>query len=162
MSEKIPKELIFNQYPHRRNKCDLMKQKSNSENNNGSAKKRGIFLYFMIIFGVVTVLVKVFSVIALASKHSNLIISPSGSPAIDLFSTALLVVALIGIWKWKKWGAYLVFIRLAFTMIVQFFIYQSLGLSLIAGYNGTFNFIADVAGAGLWVLALYRKWSYFE
>lgn len=116
----------------------------------------------MIAFGVITIIAKVFSVIALVSRHGNLIISPSGFPAIDLFSTALLVVALIGIWKWKKWGAYLVFIRLAFTMIVQFFIYQSLGAILIAGYNGTLNFLADIVGAGLWALALYRKWPYFE
>jgi hypothetical protein len=28
------------------NKCDLMKQKSSSANNNVSAKKRGLFIYY--------------------------------------------------------------------------------------------------------------------
>ena len=60
-------------------------------NNTSSTKRRGIFLSFMIIFAVITVILKVFSVITLLPNHSNLII-PNCFPFINLFSTGLLII----------------------------------------------------------------------
>jgi hypothetical protein len=71
-------------------------------------------------------------------------------------------VALFGILPLRKWGAYLVLIRLAFTIIVQVFVYHSLGMPLIGNYNGTQNILGDVLGAALWLWAFCRQWSYFK
>jgi hypothetical protein len=125
-------------------------------------KNRGLFLTVVIAFEFLTVLVKVLSDVALVTNHPNLEISPSGSVPIDTVETGILVVAIIGVLRWKKWGFYLILVRLAITILVQLFLYQSLGQQLIAGYNGTENVIDDFVGAGLWIWAVYRKWSFFE
>ena len=121
-----------------------------------------MFLTVVIAFEFLTVLVKVLSDVALVTNHPNLEISPSGSVPVDMVETGILVVAIIGVLRWKKWGFYLVLVRLAITVLVQLFLYQSLGQQLIAGYNGTTNVIDDFVGAALWIWAVYRKWSLFE
>jgi hypothetical protein len=85
-------------------------------------------------------------------------------------STALLAAALLGIWRWRKWGAYLIFVRLAYSMVVQIFVYHSLGWQLISLYPGTgygtytglFNIVADLLGVVTWFLAFYFTWPYFK
>jgi hypothetical protein len=89
-------------------------------------------------------------------------ISPSRDPALDITSSVMLAVALFGIWRWRKWGAYLIFVRLAFTIIVQLFIYHSLNWQLIGNYTGIENVIGDLLGVVLWFWAFSRKWSYFK
>ena len=125
-------------------------------------KERGIFLTVVILFHVLTVIVKVFSDMALVTGNSSLEISPSGSVPIDLSESAILVAGIVGLLRWKRWGFYLILVRLAVTIAVQLFVYHSLGQNLIAGYNGTLNVIYDFAGAAIVSLAVYRKWSYFE
>ncbi len=125
--------------------------------------KRGLFLDLLLLFGVIGLATKLGSiVIVLAHLNTHLLISPSSNPAIDIPSSVMLAVALLGIWRWKKWGAYLIFARLAFTIIVQLFIYHSLSWQLIGNYTGIENVIGDLLGVVLWFWAFSRKWSYFK
>jgi len=127
------------------------------------APKRGAFLNVLVVLGVIGLLTKLWSIVVImAHLNSRLLISPSRDPLIDISSSVLLALALFGIWHLRKWGAYLVLIRLAYTVIVQLFLYHSLAMPLIGNYNGTQNVLGDVLGAALWLWAFSRKWSYFQ
>ena len=125
-------------------------------------KSRGVFLTVVIAFEVLTIILKVFSDLALFTNNASLEFSPSGSIPLDMTETAILAVGLVGVLRWKKWGFYLVLIRLGITILVQLFLYQSLGQQLIGGYNGTTNVVFDFVGVAFWIVAVSRKWSYFE
>ncbi len=122
-----------------------------------------LWLYILLGFGILTLLVKTWSIVVILTHlPANLLISPSQNPAIDIFSTVILAIGLYGIWRWKKWGAYLVLLRLAFTIIVQVFVYHSLNWQLIADYTGKDNLFADVSGAITWVIAFSLTWGHFN
>jgi hypothetical protein len=74
--------------------------------------------------------------VVLAGLNSRSLISPSREPTIDIVSCLLLAAALYGIWRLKKWGAYLVLLRLGYTIVVQVVVYQSLSWQLIGSYSG--------------------------
>jgi hypothetical protein len=122
-----------------------------------------IFIYILLILGALGFLAKVWSIIVvLAHLNPAWLVSPSGDPLIDIVSTITYALALWGIWRWKKWGAYLIFVRLAFTMAVQIFVYHSLGWHLAAGYTGLDNLYADLMGGATWLLGLFFTWKYFK
>jgi hypothetical protein len=122
-----------------------------------------IFLRILIAFGVLGVIAKVWSLVVVRG-HLNTawLVSPSQNPLIDGISTVIYAVALVGVWRWRKWGAYLIFVRLGLTVFVQVFIYQSLGWQLAAGYTGLDNLYADLSGALTWLLAFFFNWIHFK
>ncbi len=121
-----------------------------------------LFLYILLALGVIGFLTKIWSIsVIIAHLPSRWLISPSRDPLIDLVSTVMLGIALYGIWRRKKWGAYLVFVRLAFTIAVQVFVYQSLSWQLIGDYTGLENISADLVGALMWLLAFALTWGHF-
>lgn len=122
-----------------------------------------IFIFVLLLLGVLTVIVKTWSiVVVMAHLPQRWLVSPSASPAIDIVSTGVLAAALYGIWRWKKWGAYLVLLRLAFTAGVQIFVYRSYHRRLFRNYNGTENLFADLSGAIMWIIAFCLTWKHFE
>jgi hypothetical protein len=122
-----------------------------------------VFLNILLALGVVTVLVKAWSIaVILGHLDSKLLISPSRDPLIDIGSTAALALALYGIWRRWKWAACLVLARLAFTIGVQVFVYHSLHWQLVRNYAGYQNVLADLIGAAMWLLAFNRTWAQFR
>ena len=122
-----------------------------------------MFLYILLLLGVLAVVLKSWSIIViLAHLPRQWLVSPSGNPALDVISTALLALALYGIWRWRKWGAYLVLIRLALTIAIQVFIYRSGSWHLFHGYTGRDNVLADVSGAMMWIVGFSLTWRHFE
>lgn len=122
-----------------------------------------IFIYILILLGVLTLVVKTWSiVVVLMHLPQRWLVSPSANPAVDGVSTAVLAIALYGIWRWRKWGAYLVLLRIAFTVTVQVFVYRSLKWRLFHNYSGTKNLIADFSGALMWIIAFSLTWKHFE
>jgi hypothetical protein len=101
-------------------------------------------------------------VVVLAHLPARLLVSPSRDPALDILSTVVLAVALVGIWRRKKWGAYLVLARLAFTIGLQVFVYRSLGWHLAQNYSGLDNVLADFSGAAMWLVAFAGAWRDFS
>jgi hypothetical protein len=51
--------------------------------------------------------------------------------------TAMLAIGLVEVLRWKRWGFYVVLVRLGITILVQLFVYNSLSQSLIAGYSNS-------------------------
>lgn len=125
-----------------------------------------IYIYILLLLGMLTVEVKTWSVVVvLAQLPPRWLVSPSANPVIDVFSTAVLVLALYGFGDggngWK-WGAYLVLLRLAFTVAVQVFVYRSLHWQLFRNYTGIENVLADFWGAFMWIIAFTLAWRRFS
>lgn len=122
-----------------------------------------IFIYILLLLGILTVIVKTWSiVVVLAHLPKRWLVSPSANPILDIVSTAVLAIALYGIWRWRKWGAYLILLRLAFTAAVQILVYRSLHWQLYRGYTGTGNLFADFSGAFMWIIAFSLTWEHFK
>ena len=64
----------------------------------------------------------------------------------------LSLLSLYGLWKWKKWGIY---------MLIAVFIASFLQEYLVIG-GIVFGHIFDLLFAGLWIWAIKRKWKYFS
>ncbi|HEY6516077.1 MAG TPA: hypothetical protein VIY50_08030 [Steroidobacteraceae bacterium] len=121
-----------------------------------------IFLNILLVLGVLGLISKVWSIaVVLGHFNAALLISPSRDPGIDIASTAVLALALYGVWRRWKWGAYLIFVRLAFTIGVQVLVYHSYGWHLVRNYSGAENLYGDLSGAVMWLLAFNRNWAYF-
>lgn len=121
-----------------------------------------IFIRILLWLGVLTVAVKTWSiVVVLGHLPRRWMLSPSANPPIDILSTAVLALALYGIWRWRKWGAYLVLLRIAFTVVVQVFLYRSLQWHLFRNYTGSENVLADFSGAVMWIVAFCLTWKHF-
>jgi hypothetical protein len=122
-----------------------------------------ILIYILLAFGVLGFLAKAWSIaVVLAHLPSTWLVSPSGDPGIDIVSTGMYGIALYGVFRWKKWGAYLIFVRLAFTICMQLFLYHSASWNLVAGYTGADNLFADLSGAFTWLLAFVLAWKRFS
>jgi hypothetical protein len=122
-----------------------------------------IFIYILLLLGVLTVLVKTWSVVVvLARLPPRWLVSPSANPVIDVLSIAVLALALYGVWRWRKWGAWLILLRLAFTVTVQVFVYRSLHWQLFRNYTGVENLFADFSGAVVWIIAFTLTWKHFK
>jgi len=122
-----------------------------------------IFLYILLALGVLGVIAKAWS-IAVILLHLNpaWLVSPSQNPVLDILSTVIYAIALYGIWRRRKWGAYLIFVRLALTIFLQVYVYHSLHWQMTAGYTGLDNLYADFSGGATWLIAFYWMWAYFS
>jgi hypothetical protein len=78
-----------------------------------------------------------------------------------ILSSIVLALGLIGVWRRRKWGAWLVLAQLAFTAATQTFTYRALGWDMFRGLTGWVNVTGDVASLVLWVLALLWTWKHF-
>ena len=108
-------------------------------------------------------LIKTWSLVAvLGELPERLLTSPSVNAAIDILSTTALGVALYGVWRWRKWAAYLVLIRLACVMAVQLFGYSSSSWRLFHGYTNLESVFTDLSGVVLWTAAFSLTWERFE
>lgn len=122
-----------------------------------------IFLNILLLLGVLTVLVKAWSIVVIVGHlPSRYLVSPSQNPLLDAAETLILAIALWGIWKRRKWGAYLVLARLVLTMVVQVYVYRSLHWQLFHRYTGSMNVAADAWGMVMWIIAFAMTWNQFS
>ncbi len=121
-----------------------------------------LFLNILTAFGVLTVVMKLWSVGVVAFHlDSRLMLSPTRYPPVDIASSVVLALGLIGVWRRRKWAAWVVIARLVFTIGLQLFIYRSLGWDLFRGYTGEDNALADIVGLLMWALAFAFTWKHF-
>ena len=90
---------------------------------------------------------------------SGAFLDHSENTVLDTIITVTILIALLAIWQWRRWGVYLLFIALGSVFIIgiiEFFL-------IIPQYLlGLFVFIVlSVLQGGVWVLALRRKWGQF-
>ena len=117
--------------------------------------KRGKFLT------VLLVLTALLLFLGIISQIVNLFIDLGPNPFLEQSSFAIIIhtvilglsfLSLYGLWKWKKWGVY---------MLVGVFIASFLHEYSVIGGIVVGN-IFDLLFAGLWIWAIKRKWKYFS
>jgi hypothetical protein len=117
-------------------------------------KERGIFLTLVIAF-------QVLAFIRLVLHPQSLL-----SPPINIFFLVLGIIALYGIWMWKKWGVYLQIITAVVGFVNVFVIHSNNFYEAHTRLNGlpllvfTGSVYLVVVAIIFW--AYYRKWRYFE
>jgi hypothetical protein len=117
-------------------------------------KQRGKFLTLMIIFlviGDVQIPYYLVNSNALKAVYGNL---PPWYPLYVVFSLALNIAIIIGMWKMKKWSVYLLIVYFATKIPTELFMFRPV--------QQVATFATTLVGAGLWFWAIYRKRSLFD
>ena len=117
-------------------------------------KQTGLFLNFMIlllIIGDVQIPYYLANPDALHTVYSSI---PSWYPLYAVLGLASNIAIIIGMWRMKKWAAYVLVAYFASKLLVDFiYILPAQQLPVFATTG---------VGAGLWFWAIYRKWSLFD
>ncbi len=115
---------------------------------------QGVFLTIMILFLVVGDLQIPYYLLnpdTLKTVYSSI---PAWYPLYALAGLASNIAIIIGMWRMKKWSAYLLGAYFASKILVDY-IYLPPDKQLTV-------FATSVVGAGLWFWAIYRKWALFD
>ncbi len=117
-------------------------------------KKQGIFLSVMILFLIIGDLQIPYYLAnseALKTLYTDV---PGWYPVYAIAGLASNIAIIIGMWKMKKWAAYLLVAYFASKLLVD--------LMYIVPAKQTMVFATTVIGAGLWFWAIRRKWNAFS
>jgi len=129
---------------------------TNSSNNTKLSKPTwpGKFVTFMIallIFGDLQIPYFLANPDALHSIYGNL---PSWYPVYAILGLASNVAIVIGMWKMKKWAAYILIAYFLSKIPTELFVFNPRTLLAIAS--------TTIVGAILWFWAVKRMWKYFD
>lgn len=117
-------------------------------------KKQGIFLSIMILFLIIGDLQIPFYLAnpdALRTIYSDI---PTWYPLYALLGLASNVAIIIGMWRMKKWAAWVLLAYFASKILVDWFYILPEKQLLVSA--------TTIAGAGLWYWAVRRKWHAFS
>lgn len=117
-------------------------------------KKQGLFLTIMILFLIIGDLQIPYYLAnsdALKTVYSSI---PSWYPIYAVLGLASNVAIIIGMWKMKKWAAYLLIAYFASKFLVD--------LMYVVPSKQTTVFATTVIGGILWFWAVRRKWNSFS
>ena len=123
--------------------------------NDTKGKQRGWFLTIMILFLILgDIQIPYYLWInpdALSTVYEHL---PSWYPTYALVGLASNIAIIIGMWRMKKWAAYLLAIYFV-SKVVADYLYILPDKMVVV-------FATTIVGAGLWLWAVYRKWELFD
>jgi hypothetical protein len=117
-------------------------------------KKQGIFLSVMILFLIIGDLQIPYYLAnpdALKTIYSSV---PTWYPVSAVVGLASNVAIIIGMWRMKKWAAWLLIAYFASKVFVDFMYVLPEKQALVC--------MTTVVGAGFWFWAVRRKWNLFE
>ena len=117
-------------------------------------KQRGVFLTIMILFlivGDIQIPYYIMNPDALKTIYREI---PSWYVPYVILGLASNIAIIVGMWQMKKWSAYVLIGYFASKLAVDF-VY-------ILPQQQMMVFLTTVAGAGLWLWAVRRKWSLFS
>ena len=117
-------------------------------------KKQGIFLSIMILFLIIGDLQIPYYLAnpeALKTIYSSI---PAWYPAYALIGLASNVAIIIGMWRMKKWSAYLLIAYFASKFLVD--------LMYVLPEKQMMVFVTTVLGGIFWFWAIRRKWNLFS
>lgn len=117
-------------------------------------KKQGIFLSVMILFLIIGDLQIPYYLAnreALKTVYETI---PSWYPIYAIAGLASNIAIIIGMWKMKKWAAYLLVAYFVSKILVDFM--------YILPSKQTMVTVTTLIGAGLWFWAVRRKWNAFS
>ena len=117
-------------------------------------KKQGLFLSAMILFLIIGDLQIPYYLAnkdALKTVYESI---PGWYPIYAVLGLMSNIAIIIGMWRMKKWAAYLLVAYFASKLLVDFM--------YILPEKQTMVFATTITGAGLWFWAIRRKWSLFS
>lgn len=117
-------------------------------------KKQGLFLSAMILFLIIGDLQIPYYLAnkdALKTVYESI---PGWYPIYAVLGLMSNIAIIIGMWRMKKWAAYLLVAYFASKLLVDFM--------YILPEKQTMVFATTIIGAGLWFWAIRRKWSLFS
>lgn len=117
-------------------------------------KKQGIFLSVMILFLIIGDLQIPYYLANSDALHSIYKTVPSWYPTYAILGLASNIAIIIGMWRLKKWAAYLLIAYFASKLLVDFM--------YILPEKQLMVFATTMIGAALWAWAIRRKWSMFS
>ncbi len=121
-------------------------------------KQRGAFLTVMLVLGAIGFFESLYAFTntnaAQITYGPNL---PSWYPIYLVVALGLSVATVVGIWLWKKWGAYAIGASTVIGLFLQLFILKPINPNV-----NLFAYVGVLISAGLWFWAISRKWQYFE
>lgn len=117
-------------------------------------KKQGLFLSVMIAFLIIGDLQIPYYLANSDALHTVYKTTPSWYPIYAMLGLASNVAIIIGMWRMKKWAAYLLIAYFASKLLVD--------LLYILPEKQMMVFATTVIGAGLWFWAVRRKWNAFS
>lgn len=128
--------------------------------NEGS--NRGIFLNLLIVLSVIGLIWRFLLTIGrslITVTYSNPL--PIWYNSLEIFSSwaalLLMITGVIGIFKSKKWGIYLLALGLGFDLV-----FNIITTIFVDSYNGLAKAVGSVVIGGLWFLAISKKKSNFS
>jgi hypothetical protein len=71
--------------------------------------------------------------------------------------SVIVVVSIIGLWFWKKWGFYLFIVAQVLSVFVGIALISSMGLSQIMA-----SILVGSIGPAIFLAAMYQKWDFLE
>lgn len=117
-------------------------------------KKQGLFLTIMILFLIIGDLQIPYYLAnrdALKTVYESI---PSWYPIYAVAGLASNIAIIIGMWKMKKWAAYLLVAYFASKFLVD--------LMYVVPAKQTMVFVTTVVGGIFWFWAIRRKWNLFS
>jgi hypothetical protein len=121
---------------------------------NNGWRKRGVFLIIMIWFLIIGDLQIPYYLIhpdVLKTIYSSV---PWWYAIYALIGLASNIAIIIGIWRMKKWAAFLLAVYFISKIWVD-------SIYVLPAQESTV-FLTSIIGAGLWYWAIYRKWGSFD
>lgn len=129
---------------------------------NKTSADRGIFLTILLVLSVIGFIWRLFITFGGGLAGVTYVNPPpfwyrSFEIIANWVSVLSLGGAIFGLFKWKKWGVYL----LALSLVVD--IVYHLAMFIFADwYTGSARAVGGVIVAGLWFCAISRKWQNFS
>jgi hypothetical protein len=117
-------------------------------------KRQGIFLSIMILFLIIGDLQIPYYLANPEGLKTIYSIIPSWYSAYALLGLASNVAIIIGMWRMKKWAAWLLIAYFVSKVLVDFVYVLPEKQALVC--------ITTIVGAGFWFWAVCRKWNLFE
>lgn len=132
-----------------------------------NSPSRGKFLTIVLILSAISGLLNISQALNPASLASEYGTIPSWYTAVELLITALILVGVVGVWLWKKWGVYTYFLNYALVLFVAFYLLQgraTLSADKAATTQLAFMMVLAIVAVeiSLSAWAVYRKWSNFS
>ncbi len=119
-------------------------------------KSRGVFLTIMLAINALNAVFGLLSAIVPGTLDAVMGSVPLWYQAFVLIELVVLVVALVGIWFWKRWAAVLGLATPILSLVVAIVVIVSTGRNDIVE-----TVAASIIQNVLWYWAIFRKWSLF-
>ncbi|HEX4203045.1 MAG TPA: hypothetical protein VHZ51_02380 [Ktedonobacteraceae bacterium] len=130
------------------------RQSSSSAVDDYKPDRGGCLTTWLVVAGIVNVLLLILTFIGL-----GVVKTISALDIVGIIFNVLVIVAIVGMWRWKKWGYYLLLGMFIGSIVLRIF--------TLLGSSGSFGYLlGTIVGGGIVLLIMYLlvrdKLEYFD